>query len=72
MVGLDVGPASDDADVEPIEVAGEVLVDSLLELEHVLGASQIVEGWQADILSLDQSILDNLLVVLSNLDSAQV
>lgn len=72
MISLDIGPASDDADVELVEVGGKSLVDSFLELEEVLSGSEIVERWEANILSLDEPILDNLLVMLSYLNSAKV
>ena len=72
MIGLNVGPASDDADVEPVDEGCQSLVDSFLELQHVLGGSEIVECRKADVLKLDEPVLHDFLVVLGDLDCAQV
>ena len=72
MIGLDVGPASDDADVEPVDVGCQSLVDSFLELQHILGGSDVVECGKAGVLKLDEPVLHDLLVVLGDLDCAQV
>jgi hypothetical protein len=72
VIGLNIGPASDDADVEPVEVGGKLLVDPFLQLKQVLSGPQVVEGRQASVLCLDETILDDFFVVLSNLDGAQV
>ena len=72
VISFDVGPTADDADVEQIDVSMQVLVDTFLQLEHVFSGAQVVEGGQADVLGLDDAILQDLLVVLCDLDGAQV
>ncbi len=72
MVSLDIGPAPVNADIEEVEVAGQVLIHSLLQLGHILSSSQLIECWQANVLRLNQSVLHYLLVMLSDLNSAQV
>jgi hypothetical protein len=57
VVGLDVGSAAEDADVESIEVPCQVLVDSLLQLGDVLGVAQVVDGGEANVLQFDESLL---------------
>jgi hypothetical protein len=70
VVSLDIGSAPNDADVQPIEVAGELIVYSFLELREVLIGPQLVQGGQAGILQFNQSFLDESLIVLGDLDGA--
>ena len=72
MIRLNVCSASDDADVESVEVGSELLVYSLLELQHILGGSEVVEGRQTGVLQLDDPVLHDFLVVLGDLDCSQV
>ena len=65
-------PAPDDADVEQVEVRRQFLVHALLELRDIFIGAQPVYGGQTDILQLDQAFLDQSLVVLCDLDGAQV
>lgn len=72
VIGLDVSPATDDADIEPVDVPVEGLVDAFLQLEHVFIGAQVVEGGQAYVLGLDDAFFQEFLVVLCDLDGSQV
>jgi len=58
VIRFRIGSASDNTDVESVEMGGKGLIDSLLKLIYVQHVSEFIKSWKTGILYFDQSLLD--------------
>ena len=50
MVSFHISPASVNANVEQVEVASQILVNSFLQLRDIFDSSEFIDGWEANVL----------------------